>query len=333
MTNEDGTDNILSKQFTFSARTCLEFIDILTPEQIEIEYKHLLAMNANFKSDYKKPTVEHKRSVLYKHLSKTLCQETDVIVNNLHSLISGIGSPSQKTEDVSSSVDASSDRQLPAEIVPTALLLPAVRFLDVNVSDIPYEDVNSAITFTDEHRGGRETAYFGSVPYSYSSVKHEPVDYPAESDVKLFSILAERIKTVDPDFLMEDYTCLVTRYKDGKVTIPLHSDNEKIIEPGSNIYTVSFGAVRTVRFRNFVGPITEEEHKLEHGSIHVMTQQSQTQWKHGLQYEPEVTGARISFTFRKLSNGAPESAVSDTQSLPVPPIAPPTTGSALGDRL
>ena len=63
---------------------------------------------------------------------------------------------------------------------------------------------------------------------------------------------------------------------------------------------------------------------MKHGSVHVMTQQSQPQWKHCLQYEPDVTGSRLSFTFHKL------------RSEPTP-IAPPSavkiSAASAGDRL
>ena len=71
---------------------------------------------------------------------------------------------------------------------------------------------------------------------------------------------------------------------------------------------------------------------MEHGSVHVMTHQSQSQWKHCLQYEPDVTGSRISFTFRKLNSESSEAPVTGDKSA-VPPIAPPSSQKTSCDRL
>ena len=44
--------------------------------------------------------------------------------------------------------------------------------------------------------------------------------------------------------------------------------NESCITPGSKIYTVSFGAPRTLQLFNTKGPLQEQHHILLHGSVH-----------------------------------------------------------------
>ena len=70
----------------------------------------------------------------------------------------------------------------------------------------------------------------------------------------------------------------------------MHHDDERCILPGSNIYTVSFGAERTLRLYNITGPLQEHFHKLEHGSVNVMSRESQSIWKHGINKEPDIQG-------------------------------------------
>ena len=249
----------LSPHFTFSARTCLAFVDKLTPEQVETEVRHLLALNATA-DNRADNSVEQKRSLLYKHLSKSLCIETDKIVNNFHLLLSNFSRSGETFERESGAVtrpEHTQDLQTnEAERVhPVAdgngQLSSPVRFYDIDVSDLSYESVKSSIKFSDTQRGGRETAYFGSVPYQYGPIKHDPIKYP---DTPLFNKLFDALKPIVPDINPSNYSCLATYYANGNVTIPMHSDNEKCIEANSQIVTVSFGAPRTLKFRSAVGP-------------------------------------------------------------------------------
>lgn len=187
-----------------------------------------------------------------------------------------------------------------------------------------YEDIEGAFDFKESHVGGRKTAYFGDVGYSYGRKAHVPAAYP---DHALFSTLFDRLKSHDPEFSSDNYTCLATYYPHGRCTLPMHHDDEKCIVPGSSIYTVSFGATRTVKFLNVTERLQIQQHKLEHGSVHCMSMESQSIWKHGITVEPEVTGSRISLTFRRLLESPP---VEVRQ--PVPRIAPPSAPPTSHDR-
>ena len=182
---------------------------------------------------------------------------------------------------------------------------------DIDI-DIPFEDVRQSIAFNQKHPGGRSTAYFGSLPYKYGRFTHHPIPYP-ESPVfdRVFHELSSLGVT------KEEYTCLCTLYEDGGVTIPLHQDNEKSIDPESTIYTVSFGATRELKVYNTSGPLKEHSIPLEHGSVHAMSRASQEDWRHGIGRENSVREPRISLTFRRLL---------DPSETPLPPSpAPPIT--------
>ena len=98
----------------------------------------------------------------------------------------------------------------------------------------------------------------------------------------------------------------------------MHSDNEKCIESNSEIITLSFGAPRTIKFRSTVGHPTEVQHVIGHGSVYLMSAESQSMWKHGFSKEPEVTDGRISLTFRKMPCGT---LLRPETKRPVPPIS------------
>ncbi len=182
------------------------------------------------------------------------------------------------------------------------------------------DDVLKELTFDIVHPGGRKTTYFGQVPYGYGKYNHPAAPYPTS---QIFDKIFERLQSIDKEITPTEYTCLCTLYPDGAAGIPLHSDNERVIVADRMIYTVSFGVERGLRVSNMVGRPVEHRVKLEHGSVYVMTRESQETWRHGMDRDPTVTTPRLSLTFRKLT--APTPLPSKT---PVPPIAPPTSHQA-----
>ena len=178
-----------------------------------------------------------------------------------------------------------------------------VRFLSTKINS-NIESCTDGVNFSIIRN--RELDYFGSLPYEYGRIRHEPKPYP---DTRFFKDLFDKLSREVPDFSPANYTCLVTRYKDGKSTIPPHSDNEDCIVPGSTIYTVSVGAERTLVFDNIDG--TERTYKLLDGSVYAMSQSSQLIWEHSVPRE-SCNGTRISFTFRRI-----------VPTRPAPPIREP----------
>ena len=305
---------------TFSARTCLELLPNLSDDQIETEIKHLRALHPSINFRTRNPSLEAKRDLLHKSLTNSLCHEVDSIVNNIDLLLDNISRSvkvSQKhVVDVEQSLhpaEAEDISSLHLSDSGNTTLEEPVRFLDISFSDVTFHDVEQSIVFVDKLSGNRETAYYGSQGYTYDHIKHEPADYP---QTPLFDTLFERLQSIDSQCTKENYTCLVTRYPDGNSSIPSHHDDERSIMPGTNIYTVSFGATRTVKFLNVKGPLDERKFELKHGSVHAMTKESQSVWKHGISREPEVTDSRVSFTFRRLVDVPVEEKPT------IPPIAP-----------
>ena len=195
--------------------------------------------------------------------------------------------------------------------------------LDLNVGEgISVTDFKQQISF--RKIGKREVAHFGPDEYRYSGFVHPPCDYPT---FPAMNTVISRMNDFLPDsagFDKEQWSCLVTLYESGESFIPPHSDNEDTIVPDSEIYTVSIGATRKVVFQNIVGPLqNQQEVELVHGSVHRMSQSSQTSWEHSVPPSENPTcGPRLSLTFRRLRK---------TDRPIIPPIAPPNPNQNLNN--
>lgn len=91
-------------------------------------------------------------------------------------------------------------------------------------------------------------------------------------------------------------SCLVGWYDDGRNDVEWHADDEPELQ--GCIVSVSLGATRTFQIRPSSGgdPI---DVPLHHGSVLVMTVESQRAWHHAVPPEP-ATGPRMNLTFRDI---------------------------------
>ena len=128
--------------------------------------------------------------------------------------------------------------------------------------------------------------------------------------INIFKDIFDKVKREVPNFSPDNYTCLVTRYKNGQSFIPPHSDNEACIVPGSSIYTVSVGAERTLVCTNIDS--STRRYNLTDGCVYTMPQSSQGTWEHGIPCDQTCDQSRISFTFRRI-----------VPPRPIPPIKEP----------
>ena len=140
----------------------------------------------------------------------------------------------------------------------------------------------------------RDVLYFGDFSYRYAGGSHEAQPMPPE-----VSRLIEEIKPGLPNPDMAINSCLISRYKSGENHIPAHRDNEPVINPESNIVTVSLGAERTMKFSNNSGSVVVDQ-KLSDGSMLVASRFSQDFWLHRID-KVESSDVRYSFTFRDVS--------------------------------
>ena len=187
--------------------------------------------------------------------------------------------------------------------------------------------------------GERSVGHVGPVEYRYGRTAHPPCPYPNNDALEnIFEKIREHLG--DADITKENYCTLITLYKDGSNHLPFHCDNEPCIAPDSNIITVSFGATRTIEFRSIKGQRpTRMTHHLPHGSVHVMSRESQEYWEHripALEEHQPSDGQRLSLTLRRLVSTTPHiipPIKEPEQPPPPPPVEYLTSNTAAPKRV
>ncbi len=94
-------------------------------------------------------------------------------------------------------------------------------------------------------------------------------------------------------------SCLLNLYHDGSEGMAWHSDGEKVLKKNGAIASLSFGAERKFAFKH---KETKETVSLilEHGSLLVMKDATQSNWLHRLPPTKRVFKTRINLTFRTI---------------------------------
>ena len=150
----------------------------------------------------------------------------------------------------------------------------------------------------------RDTLYFGEFDYRYTGGNHPAKRIPGA----IQDLLAEARNHL-PDKRALINSCLINRYTGGNDFIPRHSDDEAVIDPVSDIITVSVGASRTMKFTSKTSTDScTKQLELTNGSMLICSRFSQDFWAHEIEKrEPLPTSdaaeneVRYSFTFRHMS--------------------------------
>ncbi|MEM9674704.1 MAG: alpha-ketoglutarate-dependent dioxygenase AlkB [Cyclobacteriaceae bacterium] len=140
----------------------------------------------------------------------------------------------------------------------------------------------------------RKVAWYGDEAYSYTYSKKTKQALPWTDELKTLKGLVEQ-KT-ETKF----NSCLLNLYHNGDEGMSWHSDDEKDLEANSAIASLSLGAERKFSFRHKLSKETVAL-MLEHGSLLVMKDTTQTHWHHQLPKTKKVTKPRINLTFRKMA--------------------------------
>ena len=330
---------------TFSAKTCSELVKQMTPEQVDFELQYnreVLGRDIQYRR-----SAEAKSQALQKlacanivydfeqifydctdhhslitHFSRSI-NEAQSFISELLSLNRRAPDGSTEEEEFHDTYDSEEDlTAVPKPDISEFELPDPVRFLDLRFDGVKLEDVCNGVNF--RKLGARKVAHFGPTPYRYGKTVHSPNSYPANPALdRIIASLSEHLE----DFNKSTYSCLITLYEGGGNNLPFHSDNEESIVPGSDIVTVSLGHPRSVVFQNIVGPLSKRHtHPLQHGSVHLMTRDSQEFWEHCIPAAEPSCGPRVSLTFRKLrvvSTSQPIPPIRQPEHTPAPPTYPP----------
>ncbi|WPO66913.1 alpha-ketoglutarate-dependent dioxygenase AlkB [Acinetobacter haemolyticus] len=139
----------------------------------------------------------------------------------------------------------------------------------------------------------RKVAWYGDrrFEYTYSNMNKYALPWTAE--------LIE-LKALVETLTGETFnSCLLNLYHSGEEGMAWHSDGETDLKKNGAIASLSFGAERKFAFKHKQSKEKVELY-LEHGSLLVMKDVTQTHWLHRLPPTKKVSTARINLTFRTI---------------------------------
>lgn len=139
----------------------------------------------------------------------------------------------------------------------------------------------------------RKVAWYGDKPYSYTYSKTTKTALPWTAELVELKKLAEELTGATYN------SCLLNLYHNGNEGMAWHSDDEKALAKNGSIASFSFGAERKFFFKHKTTKETVSVF-LEHGSLLVMKDATQTNWLHRLPPTTKVSTPRVNLTFRAM---------------------------------
>lgn len=139
----------------------------------------------------------------------------------------------------------------------------------------------------------RKAAWYGdsNYQYTYSNTTKQALPWSAE----LLALRRVAEACIETTF----NSCLLNLYHNGDEGMAWHSDDEKTLGKNSAIASLSFGAERKFSFRHKKTKETVSL-TLEHGSLLVMKDATQTNWLHRLPPLKKISAPRINLTYRTI---------------------------------
>jgi alkylated DNA repair dioxygenase AlkB len=168
----------------------------------------------------------------------------------------------------------------------------ANRYFDLLLQNILWRN-DEAVIFGKHIVAKRKVAWYGDSDYlyTYSNTTKQALTWTKE-----LSDLKQRVEEVTGT---KFNSCLLNLYHNGDEGIAWHSDDEKPLGENSIIASLSFGAERKFSFKHkhtkqIISVV------LEHGSLLIMKDATQTNWLHSLPKSKKITRPRINLTFRTI---------------------------------
>jgi alkylated DNA repair dioxygenase AlkB len=139
----------------------------------------------------------------------------------------------------------------------------------------------------------RKVAWYGDEPfeYTYSNTSKYALPWTKE----LLELLQLTQNKTGETF----NSCLVNLYHDGSEGMAWHSDGEKDLKKDGAIGSLSFGSERKFAFKHKQSKETILI-VLEHGSLLIMKDTTQTNWLHRLPPTKRINKPRINLTYRTI---------------------------------
>ncbi len=168
----------------------------------------------------------------------------------------------------------------------------ANNYLDSLLNTIEWKN-DEAVIFGKHIITKRKVAWYGdnNFDYTYSNTTKQALGWTKE--------LLE-LKTIIEKQTGEHFnSCLLNLYHNGDEGMAWHSDAEKDLKKNGAIASLSFGAERKFAFKHKQSKETVSL-ILEHGSLLVMKDTTQTNWLHRLPPTKLITKPRVNLTFRTI---------------------------------
>lgn len=139
----------------------------------------------------------------------------------------------------------------------------------------------------------RKVAWYGDQDFEYTYSNTTKRALPWTGDLLALKTIAE--KKSGEKF----NSCLLNLYHNGNEGMAWHSDGEKDLKKNGAIGSLTFGAERKFSFKH---KQTKEavSIRLEHGSLLIMKDSTQTNWLHRLPPTKLVYKPRVNLTFRTI---------------------------------
>jgi alkylated DNA repair dioxygenase AlkB len=139
----------------------------------------------------------------------------------------------------------------------------------------------------------RLTAWYGDKDksYTYSRIPMNP-----EPWTPILLSIKEKIETVAG---VNFNSVLLNLYRNGRDSVSWHSDDEPELGENPTVGSVSFGQTRPLQFRHKLRKdLSKIDVQLTHGSLLLMTGQTQRFWQHQIPKTTRYLKPRINLTFR-----------------------------------
>ncbi|EPF77215.1 DNA methylase [Acinetobacter gyllenbergii] len=139
----------------------------------------------------------------------------------------------------------------------------------------------------------RKVAWYGDRRFEYTYSNMNKYALPWTQELLELKQLAEELSGETFN------SCLLNLYHSGEEGMAWHSDAETDLKKDGAIASFSFGAERKFAFKHKQSKEKVELY-LEHGSLLVMKDTTQTYWLHRLPPTKKVSTARVNLTFRTI---------------------------------
>jgi alkylated DNA repair dioxygenase AlkB len=171
----------------------------------------------------------------------------------------------------------------------------ADQYLEQLLNNIEWKN-DEAIIYGKHFITKRKVAWYGdkNYAYTYSNTTREALLWTKD--------LLELKKITEDISGAKFNSCLLNLYHTGEEGMAWHSDDEKSLGKNTTIASMSLGAERKFAFKHKQTG-QKVELLLEHGSLLVMKDETQSNWLHRLPTTTKVKRPRVNLTFRTMING------------------------------